>query len=443
MVSSKELSSALAGGADTIVARATAAGRSALAVIRVSGPAMKDVATAVCPAADPTRGWRASLVDLVDAAGQILDSGVVVIFPGPRSYTGEDMMEATVHGSPYLVERVIEACEAAGARRAEPGEFTRRAVANGKLDLVQAEAVRDLVAAETGWQLRNAREQLAGALSREFSELRNELIVLAAMIDAALEFEAQAVEVPETDIREALAACRRRLAGLAATAGAGARIREGLRVVILGPTNAGKSTLFNYLAGSERAIVSPDPGTTRDVLEAEIDIGGVRVVVQDTAGLRAGGGAVEEEGRRRTAAASAAADLLIVLWAADEPERTEVPPDVPTVLVRSKADLGSASNDGWLPVSCHTGEGLEAFRRQLSELCLGEVADLGGAVAVAARHRDGLERALAELADADPALPELASEHVRWALRSIEQLVGAVDDEAVLDEVFSAFCVGK
>jgi len=368
---------------------------------------------------------------------------VVVVFPGPRSYTGEDMMEATVHGSPYLVERLIEACEAAGARRAEPGEFTRRAVANGKLDLVQAEAVRDLVAAETGWQLRNAREQLAGALSRQFHELRAELVALAAMIDASLEFEAQAVEVPETEVRDGLGACRRRVAELAATAAAGARIREGLRAVILGPTNAGKSTVFNYLAGSERAIVSSEPGTTRDVLEAEIEIGGVQLVIQDTAGLRMGGGAVEEEGRRRALAASAAADLVIVLWAADEPERTEVPPETPAVLIRSKADLGCCVDEEWLPVSCHSGRGLEEFRRQLTEICLGDVADLGGAVAVAARHRAGLEKALAALEDADPAAPELAAEHVRWALRAIEELIGAVDDEALLDEVFSAFCVGK
>jgi len=443
MGSSRELSSALAGGADTIVARATAAGRGALAVVRVSGPETAKVVAAVCPGVDGARGWAATLTPLHGADGQILDRGVVVVFPSPRSFTGEDMMEATVHGSPYLVERLIEACVAAGARQAEPGEFTRRAVANGKLDLVQAEAVRDLVEAETAWQLRNAREQLGGALSQKFSVLRNELVGLAAMVDAALEFEAQAVVVAETEVRERAAGCLRLLADLEGTANAGARIRDGLEVVILGPPNAGKSTLFNYLCGAERAIVSPDPGTTRDVVEAELEVGGVRVVVRDTAGLRESGDAVEEEGRRRALEAAAAADLVIVLWPADGPPPTAVQAGVPVLQLRSKADLGCESPAGWHAVSCHTGQGLEGFRQQLTEQVLGDVPDLGGAVAVAARHRASLARARVAVERADWSYPELAAEDVRWALRALEELFGEVDDEALLDEVFASFCVGK
>ncbi len=440
---SRELSSTLAGGADTIVARATAAGRGALAVVRVSGRETAKIAAAVCPAVDFCRGWTASLAEIHDAAGSVLDRGVVVVFPAPRSFTGEDMMEATVHGSPYLVERLIEACVAAGARRAGPGEFTRRAVANGKIDLVQAEAIRDLVDAETAWQLRNAREQLAGALSRQFRSLRNALVALAAVVDAALEFEAQAVAVHEGEIRDLAEMCLRELSDLTGTAGAGARIRDGLRVVILGPPNAGKSTLFNYLSGKDGAIVSAEPGTTRDVLETEIDIGGVRMVVQDTAGLRPGGDAVEEEGHRRALGAAASADLAIVLWAADGSDTTAVPEGVPAIRLRSKADLGCASEEEWLQISCHSGQGLEDLHRRLVEVALSEVADLGGAVAVAARHRAALERAREALEGADWASPELAAEHVRWALRAAEELVGAVDDEVLLDEVFSAFCIGK
>ncbi len=443
MGSSRELSSDLAGGADTIVARATAAGRGALAVIRVSGPATAGVVAAVCPEVDATCGWRAQLVGLRDPAGRVLDHGVVVAFPAPRSYTGEDMIELTVHGSPYLVEQIIDACLAAGARRAEPGEFTRRAVANGKLDLVQAEAVRDLVAAETAWQLRNAREQLAGGLSLQFGRLRDELVTLAALVDGSLEFEAQAVVVPEAEVRDRAARCVRLVADLAGTADAGKRIRDGLRAAIIGSPNAGKSTLFNYLSRQDRAIVSPAPGTTRDVLETEIEVGGVRLVIQDTAGLRVGGDEVEEEGRRRAAGAAAAADLVIVLWAADGPETTAVPAGVPTIRLRSKADLGGAAREGWLPVSCRTGLGLEEFERRLTGLALGEVADLGGAVAVAGRHRAALERALDALNGADWSSPELAAEHVRWALRAAEELLGEVDDETVLDRVFAAFCIGK
>jgi tRNA modification GTPase len=437
------LSSALAGGADTIVARATAAGRGALAVVRVSGPGTARVLAAVCPGVDGARGWTASLTELHDAAGQVLDRGVVVVFPSPRSFTGEDMVEATVHGSPYLVERLIEACVAAGARHAEPGEFTRRAVANGKLDLVQAEAVRDLVEAETAWQLRNAREQLSGALSQRFRDLRGELVGLAATVDAALEFEAQAVVVAETEIRVRAESCLRLLGELEGTATAGARIRDGLGVVIVGPPNAGKSTLFNYLCGSERAIVSPDPGTTRDVVEAELDVGGVRVVVRDTAGLRESGDAVEEEGRRRALQAAASADLVIVLWAADGPPPNAVPAGVPVLQLRSKADLACDSRQGWLPISSRTGQGLEDFRRRLTEIVLGDVPDLGGAVAVASRHRASLERARVAIEGADWSCPELAAEDVRWALRAAEELFGEVDDEALLDEVFAAFCVGK
>jgi len=443
MGSSSELSSALAGGADTIVARATAAGRGALAVVRVSGPETAKVVAAVCPGVDEARGWTASLTPLHDADGQLLDRGVVVVFHSPRSFTGEDMMEATVHGSPYLVGRLIEACIAAGARQAEPGEFTRRAVANGKLDLVQAEAVRDLVEAETAWQLRNAREQLGGALSKRFRNLRDELIGLAAMVDAALEFEAQAVVVGETEVRERAQSCLRLLADLEATATAGARIRDGLQVVILGPPNAGKSTLFNYLCGTERAIVSSDPGTTRDVVEAELDVGGVRVVVRDTAGLRESGDAVEVEGRRRALEAAAAADLVIVLWSADGSPPAAIPAGVPVLQVRSKADLGCEFQSGWLAVSCHTGQGLEDFRHRLTEQVLGDVPDLGGAVAVASRHRASLERARVAIGGADWSCPELAAENIRWALRALEELFGEVDDEALLDEVFADFCVGK
>lgn len=444
MVSSRELSSALAGGADTIVARATAAGRGALAVVRISGAATRAVAAAVCPAVDFSRPRKAALMDIFDAAGEPLDRGVVVVFPGPRSYTGEDMLEATVHGSPYLVDRLIEACIAAGARPAEPGEFTRRAVANGKIDLVQAEAVRDLVASETAWQLRNAREQLAGALSRRFNDLRERLVALAAVVDAALEFEAQAVEVGANEIQDHADGCLRQLDDLVATAPAGTRIRDGVRVVILGSPNAGKSTLFNYLAGKEQAIVSPQPGTTRDVLEAAVEIGGVRMVVHDTAGLREGGDRVEEEGRRRAVWAAAAADLAIVLWAADEEgPTTEIPDGVPAMRVRSKADLGCPPDEEWLSISCHTGLGLEELCRQLTTFALEEVADLGGAVAVALRHREALERARTALQGADWSTPELAAEDVRCALQAVEQLVGAVDDDDLLDEVFSAFCIGK
>jgi tRNA modification GTPase len=442
--SSSGLSSDLVGGADTIVARATAAGRGALAVVRVSGPEAAGVAARVCPSLSFARGWRARLAPLFDAGGRELERALVIPFPGPRSATGEDMFEATLHGSPYLVERLIEACVAAGARRALPGEFTRRAVANGKLDLVQAEAVRDLVAAQTAWQARNARAQLDGALSARFRELREELLALAAEVEGAVDFAAQGVVAEEATLAARGGRCLERLAGLLATAPAGRLIRDGLRVVILGAPNSGKSTLFNTLGGGERAIVSPRPGTTRDLLECELEVGGLRLVLQDTAGLGVAADELEAEGARRAHAAAAAADLVLLLWSVDaEGEEPEAPAGVPALRVSSRADLGPQARPGWLRVSCHSGEGLEALRAELAARAESEVVDLGGAVAIGARHRAALERARDELAGADWRQLELAAERLRWAIRALEELVGGLSSEELLDRLFATFCIGK
>jgi tRNA modification GTPase len=358
------------------------------------------------------------------------------------------MLEVSIHGSPFLARAVIESFVAAGARPAAPGEFTRRAVANGKLDLVQAEAVRDMVAADTAWQHRNAREQLAGALSQRFSELRSSLVRALGVAEAALDYEAQGIEVAPSEPAVLLAESLRHLRRLLATAVAGARIRDGLRLVIMGPPNSGKSTLFNTLCGSERAIVSPHPGTTRDVIEAELDIGGIRIVVQDTAGLRAAGDEVEIEGQRRAHAAAAAADLAVLLWAADGPARPPselAPKNLPVIRARSKSDLepdGDAAGR-WLRLSCESGEGLATLRREIADRARGDVADLGGAVAIAERHRCALEAAASELERCDFRFPETVAESLRWALRSLDELVGEVVTDDVLDEVFGAFCIGK
>jgi len=448
MASSSGWSSDLCGGADTIVARATPGGRGALAVIRVSGPETSALALKVCPGLDLNSAWRAHLVTVHDTIGAPLEQAVAVPFLAPRSYTGEDMLEVTVHGAPHLVEAVIDAFVSAGGRRAEPGEFTRRAVANGKLDLVQAEAVGDLIAADTAWQLRLAREQLSGKLSVQFGDLRSDLVGLLAILEASLDFEAQGVVVAREEVVVERDRCLSKLDDLLATAGAGELIRDGARVAILGPPNAGKSTLFNHLCGSEKAIVSPHPGTTRDLLEAELDLGGVRVVIQDTAGLRAGGDAVEAEGRRRALGAAASASAVVLLWAADAPEGSsapEIPSDLPILRVRSKADLaaGRAPEDGWLPVSCRTGEGVARLLGELTELFGQEVAEFGGEVAIAARHRTALEEARTELVGCDLEHPEVAVEAARWALLRVSEMMGEVPSEEVLDEVFSTFCIGK
>lgn len=449
--SSSGWSSVLAGGADTIVARGSGPGRGALAVVRVSGADTCRIATVVCPGVDFQLPWTARLTDFFDAGGSQLERGVAIPYRAPQSYTGEDMLEALVHGSTYLVNALIDALIAAGARPAEPGEFTRRAVANGKMDLVQAEAVRDLIAADTARQADNARHQLAGRLSEEFAALRDQFLGVLADVEGTVDFAEHGVDwQPERCLRR-VDECRRQIAALLDTAVSGERIRQGVRVVIVGPPNSGKSTLFNRLIGVERAIVTPHPGTTRDVVEAELDIGGLRVVLADTAGLRDTSDPVESEGVRRTRAAVSSAHVVVQLWPADTPQDgVPVAPidDLPTVRVWSKADLAEAGDslhppNGWQAVSCVTGDGLVGLRERLRAAVESDVVDLAGGVAISARHRRALQRAATELARADHLQPELLAESVRWALREVQEVTGEVAGEEVLDEVFRTFCIGK
>lgn len=441
---SSGLSSALAGGADTVVARSSPAGRGGLAVIRVSGGGAREIAARVCPGLDADRGWRASLVAVRGADGEPIDRAVAVSYPAPRSYTGEDMVELTVHGSPWVVRATVGAFVAAGARPAEPGEFTRRAVANGKLDLVQAEAVNDLCSAETEWQARLARAQLEGGLSDRFADLRDALTGCLSAIEAALDFGHHDIDYDLEAVTLERDRARAVIDGLLETADSGRRIRDGLRVAITGPKNSGKSTLFNTLVGSERAIVSAHPGTTRDVVEAHLEIAGVPVVLQDTAGLGEAVDPVEREGVRRARLAVETADAVIELWPADG--RCETPPiERPGVRVRSKWDLARATavEDGWVAVSCASGEGLDRLRRELASVACDGVGGLGGEVAIAERHRRCLVAAAAELDAVDLGLPEVAAEAVRGALEAVRDLTGEVASEDVLDRIFGSFCIGK
>jgi tRNA modification GTPase len=432
------------------VARASGSGRGALAIVRVSGRDTRRIAAQVCPELAGCEPWRARVVSFRGLDGVPIERGVAVLYHEPRSYTGEDMLETSVHGSPYLVRELVAAIIAAGARPAAPGEFTRRAVANGKMDLLQAEAVRDLIGAQTALQADNARRQLTGALSTEVGGLRDALVALLAQIEAALDFEPHGVVVDRKAWSRERIRCRELIGQMLATSSSGERIRDGVRVVIIGPPNSGKSTLFNTLLGSERAIVTTHPGTTRDVVEGELEVDGLRVVLADTAGLRETTDPVEREGVRRAEVALEAAHVVVELWPSDHgdpPSSTRRTTPQLWLHVRSKSDLAqagcAADAAGWLRVSCISGEGIEALRDELRARVTAEVDDLGGRVAIAARHRRALERADQELAAVDSDEPEILAEAVRWALREVRELTGEVANEDVLDEVFRTFCIGK
>lgn len=443
--SSSVWSSALFDGADVIVARATPEGQGALAVIRCSGAGAFRCVARTSHGFDPQRGWRVQRVEVVDRAGEAIDGVLATAFPGPRSATGEDVVELVCHGSPYVTRGIVQALVDAGARPAGPGEFTRRAMANGKLDLVQAEALRDLIAAETRAQARAARRQLEGRLSERLGLLRDGLVELLARLEGGLDLVGHGVTVDEGDLRARVEGCRGQVDRLLATAAAGARLRGGARVVILGPANAGKSTLFNQLLGWDRAIVSSEPGTTRDAVEARLEIEGVMVTLVDTAGERSGGGEVELAGMRHARREAAEADLAIRLWPADGGLE---PPAVARedVRVRSKCDLlagGEAEEDGWILVCGVSGSGVERVRGEIASRLLGGVSLDEDGVAIGARHEAGLTRCRQALEGFRADLPEVAAECIREAISTVREMIGEVTSEDLLDVVFATFCVGK
>lgn len=442
----------------TIVALASGVGRAGVAVIRLSGPAAGAALEALTARSLPAPR-RAALATFRDpASGEDLDEGLALWFPAPGSFTGEDVVELHIHGGPAVIEAVVGAClRVSGVRPAEPGEFARRAFENGKLDLAEAEGLADLVEAETEGQRRQALRQAKGALSSVYEGWRARLIEAAALIEAEIDF-------PDEDLPGALAQrAGPILAALAGNMGAhladdrGERVRDGFRIAIIGPPNAGKSSLLNTLAKREASIVSDIPGTTRDVVEVRLVLGGFPVWIADTAGLREAADSIEAEGVRRALARAEDADLRIGLAEAG----SQIAPSLldalksGDIVVRSKADLVSprtipsgalltAIPELWL--SAKSGEGV----RELESLLTLKVARaLGREEAPAltrARHRRLVEGALAALNRALPRLadsPELAAEDARLAAAALGRLTGRIDVEDLLDEIFSSFCIGK
>ena len=432
---------------DPIVALATPPGRSALAVIRLSGTGAFGIAARVIPSfrADPPR--TAHYAAFRDAAGHLIDRGIYLAFPGPRSETGEDVVEFQCHGGLAVPARLVAAIEAAGARPAHPGEFTRRAVMHGKLDLLQAEALGDLIDAEAPAQARAALVQLEGGLSRRIAALRAGLVELLALL-------AYDVDFPEEDdgpvARDRIEAARATvLAGveqLLGTAPLADRVRRGALVVLAGPPNAGKSSLFNALLGHERALVTEIPGTTRDAIEAHVEFHGWPIRLVDTAGLGEATDRLDALGQAMGRRFVEGADLVVELGGSAA--RRLDGSAARQLIVRSKADLGGEGEG--LPVSVVTGQGLAELKRAIVEQLFHSgagFADLEPAL-TRERHRVALSTARDALAATATQLGPggeavLAAHHVQEAVRALDGLVGVVDVEEVLDRVFASFCVGK
>lgn len=451
---------------DTIVAAATPPGPGALAVVRISGPGAFSIRCALAPDLRDPDARRAMLAGLHDPeTGELLDRGIVTSYPAPASYTGEDMVEISCHGG-YLIPRLlVEHALEAGARMAEPGEFTRRAYLNGKMDLLQAEAVCDLVGGHSRALHRVAVHQMERGLSARMSSARASLVRLEALLVHHLDFPDE--DEPPTSLESVAREAREvrlRLAGVLATAPEGELLREGALTVLAGRPNSGKSSIFNALVGYERAIVTEVPGTTRDALEATVSLSGYPFRLVDTAGLRDTGERVEALGIEVARRYLAQADL--VLFCA---ERGEGVPeadlgflgerDCPLLVLETKADLarrgnGTADDDGGLPrriaTSVITGEGLEELARVLPGMVFGGLvqANADAPIVTRRRHRRALARAVEELHAFERALAkgipaEVAATHLRPAETALEEILGIVTLDEVLDRVFRDFCIGK
>jgi tRNA modification GTPase len=424
---------------DTVFALASGAGRAAIAIFRISGPDSAQGLTALCGSLPLPR--RAVVRALHDAHGDLLDRAMVLWFPGPQSYTGEDAAELHVHAGRAVIDAVADRLATLGLRPAEPGEFTRRAFLNGKLDLVSAEAVHDLVAAETDAQRRQALRQLDGALGDLYRDWSERLRGALARQEALIDFPDEDLP-PEVaaDLVASVQSLRRELTVHLDDRHRGEKLRDGLVFAITGAPNVGKSSLINALAERDVAIVSATPGTTRDAIETRIILGGVPITLVDTAGLRDTTDPIEAEGVRRALARAAAADLVITVIEAGSPFRI----DTGGLIVANKADRFPERRPNVVPVSALTGAGLPELRARLAGEAMALTQASGPPPLTRARHRTALAAAARWLADAEDAVePELRGEAMRLALRALGTITGQVGVEDILDSIFRQFCIGK
>ena len=443
---------------DTIAAISTPAGEGAIALVRISGVNAIKIADQIFRGKEKPSRFPSHVQhfgEIVDGEGQLIDQVVLSIHRGPASYTSEDLVEISCHGGTLVSAHVLEACLRAGARAARPGEFTERAFLNGKMDLTQAEAVIDLIRARTDLALRSATEQLEGRLGDKIRKIGDELVSMIAHINASIDFpeEGIAPDEGETFLARLDLVCDE-ITGLLATADQGRILREGVRVVIYGATNAGKSSLLNRLLGYERVIVSETHGTTRDTIEEMINLRGVPIRLLDTAGLRTSTNALEQEGIARTEKSLQTADLRLHIADRNAPQPShfeECAGNVSEIVLLNKSDLPEhldwKSFDA-LRISCATGEGLAELENKILTRITKQNLRPESTVAINTRHRDCLRRALESCNRARAAMRDgLTAEYVAVdldeGLRAVGEVIGAVDVEQILDSVFGQFCIGK
>ncbi|WP_329741940.1 tRNA uridine-5-carboxymethylaminomethyl(34) synthesis GTPase MnmE [Dyella sp. A6] len=447
----------MATSTDTIAAIATAPGAAGVGVVRVSGPAVPDIAQTFL--GGPARSRHAHFVAFRDADGELIDRGLLLYFAAPASYTGEHVLELQGHGSPVLLDSLLRRCCGLGARLARPGEFTERAFLNGKLDLAQAEAVADLIAARSRASARAALQSMEGVFSQRVEALLQALIALRVHIEAAIDFPEEEIDfLADPAITSQLQTLREALTALLQEARRGLRLNDGLRVAIIGRPNVGKSSLLNALAGSERAIVTPIAGTTRDVLRESLVLDGIALELADTAGLRDTEDEVEREGVRRAQGELQRADVAVLVTDdahadADLGLFDGLPAGTERLVLVNKIDLAQGAprqlqRDGthWLWMSAKTGAGLDAVRERLRQMAGAGGGE--GAFSARRRHVLALEatgRHLDQAADVLQSVRagELAAEELRQAQHVLGEITGAYSSDDLLGAIFSSFCIGK
>ena len=443
--------------ADTIVALATAGGQAGIGVVRVSGPRAQAVMLGACGRKVPAR--HASLVRFRDAGGDTIDEGIALYFPGPQSYTGEDVLELQAHGGPVVLRMLIERCVELGARRAQPGEFTRRAFLNDKLDLTQAEAVADLISASTDQAARSAMRSLQGEFSKRVHDLQAQLTQIRVFVEATLDFPDEDIDPrQQAQVPADLRTLTQSIDATLAVAAQGSLLRDGLRVALIGAPNVGKSSILNVLSKEEVAIVTPIPGTTRDLVRQSLQINGLPIHIIDTAGLRSAQDPIEAIGIERTWETIANADLVLLVSDVAQPDtdlmnelRGKLPLECRVIQVRNKIDLTgrpaaildhAEQVEVW--ISAKTGAGVELLANAIAQAA-GWTGETEGLFMARGRHLEALARCRVHLNTAVEVLPgaELVAEELRQAQLALSELTGEVASDDLLGEIFARFCIGK